>query len=804
MKSGITLFLLLTVALVLGACEGGDTAQIGKDVPDKTDAKTGDASIDLKVVDLEPELIPVNLLSVSPNFGPREGGTTVVLKGTGFLNGTRIYFGEMEAANTLVESLYLATCSTPAGDPGMVDVKVVLPDGREAVLEAAFSYVKEGKEVLKATAIMPEAGPAAGGFLCQLTGEGFESGVTVRMGANSATGLNIMSPTAMTFIAPEGTPGLVDVVVKLGDQSAVLPDGFEYLPEETGDPLTLSGVSPTKGPTEGGILALITGTGFEPGMSVQFGPETASVVEVSSANSMTVEVPAGQAGKVDVVVTLGEDVAILSGGFEYVKTEETVPLTLTSVQPTNGPTSGGTMCVVTGTGFVPGVQLAIGGEEVVFINVLSAEVLTFVTPPGEAGPADIAATLGDQEMVLEGAFTYVSAAQLSILSVDPDSGPVAGGTVCLLKGGGFGVDTSAYFGGQMAEILDVSSSGSMVVVTPAGKIAGGVDVTVMNTSGDSATLEAGFVYIQDEVFSVAKLQPSTGDVAGGYLAMLTGSGFEQGMSVAFCDSQADSVSVLSSNAEVITVAAGFPGNCDVVVENPDSETVSLEDGFLYTEEQVSAGAPSIGLLSPKKGPVDGGTWVMITGENFAPGVSASFGEVEAELTVRIDSSALMARTPASPPGWTDLAVANPDGKISTLANAFQFLVVEDPAVDLAAIAPASGPVTGGTACVLTGENFKPGAKVYFGFLPAESVTYLSALQLVAVTPPGEIGPQDIVVVNPDGTTDRSSGGYLLNRSPVPARELGGGGCLGLGGSSILMYSFLPLRRRRPLALMASA
>jgi len=49
--------------------------------------------------------------------------------------------------------------------------------------------------------------------------------------------------------------------------------------------------------------------------------------------------------------------------------------------------------------------------------------------------------------------------ELSILSVEPDSGPLEGGTVCLIKGGGFGTDVSAYFGGQMAQVLDVSSSG---------------------------------------------------------------------------------------------------------------------------------------------------------------------------------------------------------------------------------------------------------------------------------------------------------------------------------------------------------
>jgi photosystem II stability/assembly factor-like uncharacterized protein len=65
--------------------------------------------------------------------------------------------------------------------------------------------------------------------------------------------------------------------------------------------------------------------------------------------------------------------------------------------------------------------------------------------------------------------------------------------------------------------------------------------------------------------------------------------------------------------------------------------------------------------------------------------------------------------------------------------------------------PAGGPIAGGTTPVsVSGRDFRPGARVLFGGVPAASVEYHSAVELVVTTPAHAAGIVDITVINPDG------------------------------------------------------
>ena len=284
---------LAALTLLVGACTNGggsintpgvDTAQEDT-VQEDTEPPADDTIVGHDAgIDTIPE-IKLKINSVAPITGPAEGGILATVKGTGFLTGARIWFGENEAASATVETPYLITCEIPAGIPGKVDVTITLPDERSDTLGGAFTYLEEETEPLAVTSIQPESGPETGGFLCVLTGAGFEAGMSVRLGATLAEGVTVISPTSAHFVAPPGTPGTVNVVVKLGDDQAVLPEGFEYTATEEKKPLKLSGVTPSSGPEEGGGLALISGAGFAEGIQIQFGTEVASLVDLPSSSS---------------------------------------------------------------------------------------------------------------------------------------------------------------------------------------------------------------------------------------------------------------------------------------------------------------------------------------------------------------------------------------------------------------------------------------------------------------------------------------------------------------------------------------
>ena len=83
---------------------------------------------------------------------------------------------------------------------------------------------------------------------------------------------------------------------------------------------------------------------------------------------------------------------------------------------------------------------------------------------------------------------------------------------------------------------------------------------------------------------------------------------------------------------------------------------------------------------------------------------------------------------------------------------------------LTSIVPNTGLTEGGTEVTLTGANFQNGATVTFGGVPATGVVWVSATQLTAVTPAGNLGTVDVVVTNPDTKTSTLTGGYEYTES----------------------------------------
>ena len=99
---------------------------------------------------------------------------------------------------------------------------------------------------------------------------------------------------------------------------------------------------------------------------------------------------------------------------------------------------------------------------------------------------------------------------------------------------------------------------------------------------------------------------------------------------------------------------------------------------------------------------------------------------------------------------------------------------------LTTVAPASGPLAGGTTLTLTGTNFTNGATVAFVELPsndvfgspstkaATSVTWNSATQLTVTTPSASnAGAVDVVVMNPDRQTATRGSSFTYTTAPAP-------------------------------------
>jgi len=250
------------------------------------------------------------------------------------------------------------------------------------------------------TAIDPNEGPASGGTEVTITGTNFIAGATVTIGGASATDVEVVNSTTITAVTPEGTAGAQDVVVTTSAGEDTLEDGFTYIA-----PPTVTAIDPNEGPIAGGTEVTITGTDFVSGATVSIGGNPATGVEFVSSTELSATTPEGTAGAKDVVVTNPDtQFDTLVEGFTYIP-----PPVITDIDPDSGVITGGTDVTITGTDFVSGATVSIGGNPATDVAFISSTTLTAKTPVGTLGPKDVVATNPDTQFdtLVEG-FTYTA------------------------------------------------------------------------------------------------------------------------------------------------------------------------------------------------------------------------------------------------------------------------------------------------------------------------------------------------------------------------------------------------------------
>ncbi|HYR87119.1 MAG TPA: IPT/TIG domain-containing protein [Terriglobia bacterium] len=143
--------------------------------------------------------------------------------------------------------------------------------------------------------------------------------------------------------------------------------------------------------------------------------------------------------------------------------------------------------------------------------------------------------------------------------------------------------------------------------------------------------------------------------------------------------------------------------------------------------------------------------------------SPTFG---GRISPSASTSATMGITvsPLMPLGPKSIAVTR-GGSSSIVGGA---LVITDVSPSGIAVGPAWGPAEGGTPVTVTGANFRPGAQVFFGGLPATDTRVVDSGNIQATAPASIPGASNLVVVNADGTWGVATGGftYLSERPTI--------------------------------------
>jgi hypothetical protein len=338
--------------------------------------------------------------------------------------------------------------------------------------------------------------------------------------------------------------------------------------------------------------------------------------------------------------------------------------------------------------------------------------------------------------------TLAAPAGPTINVVRPGSGPASGGTVVNFFGAFIQSGVTVSFGGTPSPTVSFLGSSQIAAITPA-HAAGTVDIVVANPGGGSTTILTGFTFTPAP--TVITVTPATGSTNGGTGITITGTGFQAGAAVTVGGINASSVIVVSST-QLTAVAPAHPaGPADVTVTNPDGGTGTLQAGYTYGLP------PSVTSIFPTMGATIGGTVVMITGAQFQPGATVTFGGVLATgIMVNGNGTTIQATTPAHASGVVDVTVTNPPpvGGSATLAKAFTYF---NPPPSITGIAPNMGTAAGGTVVIITGQFFQQNAVVTFAAAAATAVTVSAdGTMITATTPAGTGGTTvNVTVTNPD-------------------------------------------------------
>ena len=325
---------------------------------------------------------PPTLTSVSPNTGSTAGGLLVTLTGTNFTGATGVTFGGTAVTVFNVVNATTITCTTPAGTAGAKSVLVTTPGGTNAA-NTLFTYVT----------------PPPSAINVIFTDNGTDTTASVSGNLNTSffpAPDFLASGQPTSYIRPElGWFGIGGTVTRW--TSSVV---FTRSSGGAGNALGY-------GSGAGGGGAPLTGIGqpflFIPASGrLELPANYVSGAQISGGAKYPGVTVAGL-GIVNTEYTLpgNQKIIILNGN-----PPPPSPPTLTSVNPTNGSTAGGTFVTLTGTGFTGATNVTFGGTDATNRTVVNATTITCTTPAGTAGAKSVLVTTPAGTNAANTLFTY--------------------------------------------------------------------------------------------------------------------------------------------------------------------------------------------------------------------------------------------------------------------------------------------------------------------------------------------------------------------------------------------------------------
>lgn len=452
-----------------------------------------------------------------------------------------------------------------------------------------------------------------------------------------------------------------------------------------------------------------------------------------------------------------------------------------------GPTSGGTLIIIEGDGFLSYSEVHIGGERVkgvvkVYDNegrqVTGDEIGTkieFYTPPvKKAGRVEIQVlNLGHSRGSNKWPFEYFYLPPV-IEYISPIGGKLQGGTSIEITGSELRDGAKVRIGEKEVPGVVKDEGKKITAKTPPGSEAGHQDVTIINPDGkESNTLENSFVYADPP--TIITIDPKGGFIGGGTKITIMGFNFlseveeriGEKVRILIGERKAEIVEI-GDRKIIVKSPFGEIGAQDVIVQNilnPDELADIRKGGFVY------AFPPQIKKVTipPTGVNPNGGTQIDITGTYFPAqeNLQVLIGGKEAtEVSVGGSGTKITAKAPSGS-GEVYVKVSNlinPEELSHTSEAAFTYNVQ----LKALEIEPDSGILDGGTLITITGSGFIEPIRIKIGSKDAQSIDWNSSKQIEAKTPKSaQDGIVNVLIINGDGQRDFSLKFTYNPPNPIP-------------------------------------
>ena len=267
------------------------------------------------------------------------------------------------------------------------------------------------------------------------------------------------------------------------------------------------------------------------------------------------------------------------------------------------------------------------------------------------------------------------------------------------------------------------------------------------------------------VLTISSIAPNNGATSGGTAVIISGSNFQSGAGVQFGGSPATAVQVANSTQIRAVAPPESRGSVAVTVRNSDGETASDANAFTFVNPPLQVTTPSLAA-----GSVGASYSVTLTATGGAPPYKWSTTGGALPTGLQLNSlTGTIAGTPAH--GGNFSFTVNVQDTSETSSSTLSLAISSDPSPTISNIAPTTGFSGGGTAVIISGSNFRPGAAIKFGSDAATSVQVVNSDMVKVTTPQGPVGAVAVTLQDTDGQIATAANAFTFTSEPAPSGDV---------------------------------